>query len=450
MHLAKPTTAALKRTFGLISFSIISSFVFAQENSPYSRYGIGDLVPNQNVVNRGMGGIAAGYSDYQSINFINPASLGNLRSTVFDLAADVDVRTLKSNSSPQKFKSVNTLISYLQVGFPIASEKMTKKGNSWGVSFGLRPITRINYKIEKNERLTNIDSLNTLYEGNGGITQANVSTGIRIKNFSFGLSSGYSFGNKDYSTRLEFLNDSVSYYKSNSANITRFGGVFVNAGVQYDIKVKKDALLRIGAYGNLQQDLSAKRDNLNETFTYDGNGGTYTVDTISFTSAAEGKITIPATYGIGFTYSDNHWLVGADYEMTSWEKYRYYNEQDAVQNNYTIRVGAQYLPASISTSPGKYWSFVKYRAGLYFGNDYVKIDENNRTNYGVTLGAALPLTKLQRNSYEYYRDGDVMLNAGLEYGSRGSKESQSLRENVMRISIGVTMAARWFIKPKYD
>jgi hypothetical protein len=66
------------------------------------------------------------------------------------------------------------------------------------------------------------------------------------------------------------------------------------------------------------------------------------------------------------------------------------------------------------------------------------------------VGAALPLTKLQRNSYEYYRDGDVMLNTGIEYGSRGNKQSQSLRENIIRFSIGVTMSARWFIKPKYD
>jgi hypothetical protein len=450
MHLAKPTTAALKRTFGLISFSIISSFAFSQENSPYSRYGIGDIVPNQNVVNRGMGGIAAGYSDYQSINFINPAALGNLRSTVFDLGADVDIRTLKSNTSPQKFKSVNTLISYLQVGFPIASEKMSKKGNFWGVSFGLRPVTRINYKIEKNARLNNIDSLNTLYEGSGGITQANVSTGIKIKNFSFGLSSGYGFGNKDYSTKLEFINDSVNYYKSNTANVTRFGGVFLNAGLQYDFKINKEALLRIGAYGNFQQSLNAKQDKLNETYAYDGSGGTYTIDTVSFVNGQEGKLVIPATYGLGFTYTDNHWLFGADFETTNWEKYRYFNAGDAVQNSYTVRLGAQYLPATTSTSTSRYWSFVKYRAGMYYGTDYVKIDAKSRTNYGVTLGAALPLTKLQRNSYEYYRDGDVMLNTGIEYGSRGSKESQSLRENVIRFSVGVTMSARWFIKPKYD
>jgi len=116
---------------------------------------------------------------------------------------------------------------------------MQKKGNYWGVSFGLRPVTRINYKIQKDQRLTNIDSLSTLYEGNGGVSQANFSTGLKIKNFSFGASTGYSFGTKDYSTKLNFINDTVIYYKSNSATQTRLSGAFLDLGVQYEKKFTK-------------------------------------------------------------------------------------------------------------------------------------------------------------------------------------------------------------------
>ncbi|RYY67581.1 MAG: hypothetical protein EOO13_14395 [Chitinophagaceae bacterium] len=450
MHLVKPTTAGLKRTFGLISALFISSLAIAQENSPYSRYGIGDIAPNQNMVNRAMGGVSAGYSDFQSINFINPASLGNLKSTVFDLGASIDVRNLKSNNSPEKFKSVNTFISYLQVGFPIASQKFQRKGNSWGVSFGLRPVTRINYKVEQNSRLPGIDSTNTLFEGSGGITQANISTGIRLKNFSFGLSTGYAFGSKDYSTKLRIINDSVIYYQSNTATKTQLGGAFLNLGMQYDIKTKNKGLLRLGAYANLQQNLTAKRDRLAETFSFDGNGGTYNIDTVEATVGVKGTIKIPATYGAGFTYTNEHWLWGADLELSNWGDYRYYGEKDMVQNSYVVRVGAQYFPAKSNTALSKYWNFVKYRAGFYYGNDYIKLGDKNRAAYAVTFGAGLPLTKLQRNNYEYYRDGDVVLNTGVELGARGNKDSQSLREGVLRFNIGISMNARWFVKPKYD
>ncbi|MFT3979011.1 MAG: hypothetical protein QM687_00985 [Ferruginibacter sp.] len=460
MHLAKPTTAGLKRTFGLVVTLFISTCLLAQENSPYSRYGIGDVAPNQNMLNRSMGGISAGYADFQTINIVNPASLSNLRSTVFDLGGSIDIRNLKSNTSPDKFKSVNTSISYVQVGFPIASQKWQKKGNYWGVSFGLRPVTRINYKIEQNSRLTNIDSLNTLYEGNGGVSQVNVSTGVKFRNFSLGVSSGYSFGTKDYSTKLNFINDTVIYYKSNTATQTRFGGAFLNVGMQYDIKFKKTdkedpkkekmSLLRLGAYANLQQKLRGTRDNIAETFAYDGSGGTYSIDTVTATTGVKGDIILPLTFGFGLTYTNDNWTWGADVDFSNWEKYRFYGQTDVVQNSYTFRIGGQYFPAKVNTPFSKYWSFVKYRAGFYYGQDYIKLDNVNRKAYAFTFGAGLPLTKLQRNSYEYYRDGDVMLNAGMEIGARGNKQSQSLREGILRFTLGVSMNARWFIKPKYD
>ena len=46
----------------------------AQDNSPYSRYGIGDIVPSTNITSRGMAGISSSYSDIISVNMNNPAS----------------------------------------------------------------------------------------------------------------------------------------------------------------------------------------------------------------------------------------------------------------------------------------------------------------------------------------------------------------------------------------
>ncbi|MEO7263887.1 MAG: hypothetical protein ABIW38_03190 [Ferruginibacter sp.] len=448
MHLANLTTAQLKRII-LLSFT---SFIFltsnAQENSPYSRYAMGDIVPNQNMASRGMGGIAAGVSDYQSINFVNPASLGNIFSTIFDLGGELDFRTLKSNISPDKFNSINTLISYLQVGFPITPKKMKAKGNSWGMSFGLRPLTRINYKIEDNKRLSGIDSISTLYEGSGGINQVNIGTGIKIKRFSVGINTGYSFGHKDYSTKINLINDSVIYYKSNTDAQTRFGGLFIDAGVQYEIPTKKGGLIRLGAYGNMQQKLKAKRDNLAATYSYDGNGNILYIDTIQYKKDQEGDIKIPASFGAGFTYSDKnrHWVAGLDIEMSNWQNYRYYGQKDATQNSWKIKAGAQYYPASGTTSASKYWSFVNYRAGIFYGNDYISLNNNKHPEYGVTLGAGIPLTSFQRLRFGEF----VILNAGLEFGARGNKTSVSIRENIARFSLGVSMNARWFQNRKYD
>src|SRR6266487_2119744 len=166
MQLVKLTTAKKINTLHLkcLAFLILISCsllrVNAQDNSPYSRYGIGDLVPSTHIIGRGMGSISAGYADPYglTINFNNPASyssfqtLRELKSSkivsgraVFDVGLNFDNRTLKESGTSKKFVANNALFSYIQVGMPIKP--------NWGLSFGLHPISRISYKIAQSERL---------------------------------------------------------------------------------------------------------------------------------------------------------------------------------------------------------------------------------------------------------------------------------------------------------
>lgn len=456
MHSAK-LTAPVKKIAFFIFVVFTYTFASAQENSPYSRYGLGDVVPAQNMVSRGMGGITAGFIDSsgflpysQSINLNNPASLGSLNTTLFDIGAEIDIRNLKSNSTLEKYTAVNTIISYLQLGFPITPKRMAAKGNYWGISFGLRPETRVGYKIIENKRLPGLDSISTLYEGSGGLNRANFSTGIKFKRLSIGLSTGYSFGNRETSTKLSFLDSTGRptrlYMQSNTQAQARFGGVFLNLGAQYAIRLQNKSVLRLGVTANLGQNLRAKRDNVNETFLYSPqDGSVISIDTVNFSKDQAGTIKLPASFSGGFTYTNAHWLFGADVEYTSWSQYRYFNAKDAVQDNVTFRMGAQYYPARVNTPSNKYWSFVKYRAGFYYGNDYIKLN-TNRPAYGFTFGAGLPLTSFRR-----LRLGEfVTLNAGAEAGQHGNKNNLGIRETILRFNFGIAMTAAWFQKRKYD
>ncbi len=453
MHLANLTTATIKKTSIFIFVLFISTCALAQENAPYSRYGIGDLSPSPNITSRSMGGISTGFVDVsgflpysQSINLTNPASLGSLNTTIFDFGLEVDRRTLKSNLTPQKYSANNAIISYIQLGFPITPKRMLKKGNFWNVAFGLRPISKVNYKVQEDKRVVGIDSTSTIFEGTGGINQVNLSTGIKIKNFSFGVSTGYSFGNRDVNVKKDFVNDTVRYQQSNTDVQARFGGVFLNLGAQYAIKLKNNALLRVGATVNLQQKLKGKKDNSIETFFYNPDGTTSAIDIIDTAKDIPGNITIPASYSVGFTYSNPHWVVGADIDFASWSNFKYFGVKDpTVQNGMKLHVGGQYYPATATTSTNKYWRFVKYRGGFYYGSDYIKLN-GNRPDYGVTLGAGLPLTSFQR-----LRFGDfVTLNTGVEIGQKGNKQNQGVREGIFRVNFGISMTASWFQKRKYD
>ncbi|MBS1763187.1 MAG: hypothetical protein JSR00_09955 [Bacteroidetes bacterium] len=445
MHSVKLITVS--KTSLLVLLLLVSSFIRAQDNSPYSRYGLGDAVPNQNILSRGMGGISAGLFDRQSLNLVNPAALSSIGSVVFDFGGEVDLRTLKSNLTPEKFTSANTTISYMQLGLPLSSPKMMAKGKSWALSLGLRPSTRVAYKISDNKRIPNIDSANTTYEGSGGVSQFTLSTALRLKNFSIGITGGYNFGNRVYSTKRYIINDSLYYFAANKQSDIDFGGIFITAGIQYGIKMNGGADLRLGAYTNFGQSMNAKRSSLLETFIDDGDGGIIPVDTVSYVPREEGKIKMPATYGFGFTYADssNHWLFGADYETTKGSDYRIFGQKDNIVNSYKVRMGVQYFPANRNTQASKYFSFVKYRAGFYFGTEPVKVDKQIN-QYAVSIGAGFPLTSLQMLRYGEY----ALLNAAIEAGGRGTKSTGSIRESFLRFNVGVSMTARWFQKRKYD
>lgn len=448
MQLVNITMIPKRKLFTLVLFAL-PLFSLSQENSPYSRYGIGNLVPSGNILNRGMGGISSGYADAATINYINPASYSKLLYTTLDIGAQVDTRVLKSTTPAGKFTTNNAVISYLQLGFPLlnGNKKAIQKNMGWGVNMGLRPVSKINYKIENDSRISNIDSLATLYEGSGGVNEAFAGTGVQIKNFSFGFNVGYLFGNKSYSTRLVFINDTINYLKSNSATKTNIGGLSFNAGIQYAIQLKKrdtvKGILRIGAYGNLQKKYSASQDVLRETFSFDPvTGNTNHLDSVFEKNDQKGNIQLPATYGIGFTMENAHWLYGIDLETSNWDNYRFYDQKDLVKNNWTVKAGFQYLPARINSR--KYSQFIKYRAGLFFGPDYIVADKK-LPQFSVSVGAGLPL-KLKRAFYETQYS---VMNVAVEYGSRGNS-SNNIRENIVHISVGFSLSDIWFRRQKYQ
>ncbi len=449
----------MMRLTGFVLTLLICTAASAQENSPYSRYGLGDLVPNQNIANRGIGGVSAGYSSRQSVNFVNPASYGNLSfggSSIFDFGIEADTRTLKSINPNSKFSSTNLIISYMQLGLPIKLKKANKKGIFLGMDLGLRPVSRINYKIANLERRSDLhDSLATIYEGSGGVSEAMFGLGLRIKKFNIGANSGYRFGNKTCSTKLDFINDTVAYYRSNSSSKSNFGGMFLNVGTQYEIQLKSRhkngagvpynaGVIRLGAYANLQQKMTGTEDITRETVSYDADGAMYRVDSV-FSASQSGTVQTPLTWGAGFTYQDSagHWLFGLDYERTNWADYRYFGKQEQVKNNWKIRGGAEYFPASNNTPVKKYFSFVKYRAGFYYGPDYINVG-SNIPEYGFSFGAGFPL-KLRRS---YYETQYSYLNTTIEFGSRGNNQS-NLRESTFRISFGFSLGDLWFNRSKY-
>ncbi|MBX9782645.1 MAG: hypothetical protein K2X48_05040 [Chitinophagaceae bacterium] len=436
------------RVIGSFILSIVISInVLAQDNSPFSRYGLGDLVPSSNITNRGMGGLSAAYGDFQTINFVNPASYQNfgMQRAIFDVGLDINNRTLRNNTGG-KYSSSNAIIPYLAAGFQI---KPQKSKTTWGLVFGLKPLTKVSYNITSGSRFSLNDSIIRTFEGSGGTYQAFMGMGFGIKNFSVGFNTGYRFGSKDYSTKVELFNDTVPnrYTPAIKEIKNNFGGVFAELGLQYRFVLNKKTSLTLGGYGSMQTVMNATREEKYESYFPLASGGIARLDSVSETKNIKGKIEYPSYYGFGFLYdvqNKSKLMLGADVVMYNWASYRYYGAADALQNSWQVKAGAQYIPDITGDIKKGYWSSVMYRAGFNFAKEPYTIN-GNMNSFGVSIGAGLPIKKY---SYAEINRSNIV-NMALEFGQRGNNASL-LRENYFRLSVGFSLSDIWFIKRKYD
>lgn len=459
MQSVSSTTGRLAFVVSFISFFAISSS--AQVNSPFSRYGLGNLVGSQHVISRSMGGLSASYADGanynvgQAINFNNPATYGANYMVTYDLGLSIDSRKLKSNNPNGAFSSIYVIPSYLAVSVPL------NKLKGLGLAFGLRPITRLNYGVENRARLAG-DSVGTIYEGTGGTNQAFIGVGKKWKNLSIGANTGYTFGRQEISTSKTFYNDTLLYFQSRSASQINFGSMFLQAGIQYEFtlskkenaadKSSKNLLMRVGATASLQQNMNAVKRLSNQTYILNAAGALIEVDSIAKQDNIKGTIIMPATYDAGFmimkTISNTRgnfqlWSAGVEYTTTQWTKFRSYGQPDALNNSWAVKLGAQISPNPDGGSTS-YLSNVNYRFGFQFGRDYINADGNGFNHSSFTLGAGFPIRK-----WRNYETQFTVVQAAMQFGKRGSAVN-NITENYTQITLGFSLSDMWFIKRKYD
>jgi len=446
---------SLSKIFSLLFFISFSFTLFAQNNSPYSRFGLGDVSAGTNVTLRGMGGISAGYADVVSINFNNPASYSQFQAfveqrskklasgrVVLDAGTNLESRSLIAPNTPDRFTSNDLLFSYVQVGLPL------KK--NWGLSFGIRPLSRISYLINRDDSLKDPVSGNTIeraitqFRGSGGSYLPSVGTGFAIKNFSAGINVGYLFGNRENTTLRSLINDSIQYYASEHSITTSFGHLFFNAGIQYLVKMENNTVLRLGVSGNWKQTINGTQDKMVQTFTRGSAGEELRIDSVEEKNGVRGEVVYPSSYKGGFILQRNNtngsgWLFGIDYTTNKWNEFRFFGQKDSVQDNWMVNLGAQLTPRPRSN----YFSNLTYRFGLFSGKDYIKVGDKLPV-FGASFGVALPIrpNRLALNQF-------TMFNLGFEYMKRGN-DNNLLKENFFRFSLGLNLTDLWFIKRKYE
>ncbi|MGE5316367.1 MAG: hypothetical protein ACM3ME_00115, partial [Chloroflexota bacterium] len=132
-------------------------------SSPYSRFGVGELLGNTHANNMAMGGITQGVYNPLYVNYANPASYTAFDSLsfVFDVGLHARLTNLSTVSASQSANYAS--LGNLLFGFPVT--------RWWKASFGLLPYSATGYKMTDHHADSIWNNYNNVYEGKGGINQ---------------------------------------------------------------------------------------------------------------------------------------------------------------------------------------------------------------------------------------------------------------------------------------
>jgi hypothetical protein len=494
------TYIILRPAFQLALFILLGGVSFEAKaqpanNSPYARYGLGNMNNGANVRSAGIGGMSIAMREDSIpylVNFLNPASYTSIGFTAFDIGIYANTATISTSSASQNVNKAN--LSYFAFGFPILHIKVKTPKDSidsrpigdrilaeenkrilWGGAFGLREFSSINYSAS--EAVVGNDTLfgdiDYQFQGNGGLSQFFVGIGLKpLKNLSIGMNASYLFGRMNRVQRVEF--DSTYFFNVKSERYTDVGGFYTDYGVQYTLVFNKDTIRTTDGTPMRRKDGSVRaRKNLHvltfgATFAHPMNvranntaiARTYTLttfgedlfrDTISFSNVKGGHITMPWKYGFGLTWKkSDKWLFGVEHSQELWSTYRDVNgRNDSLADAWKTSAGLEYKP-SVPESNRGFWAYfgkMHYRIGGHYAMSQYKLNDIQIPEYGITLGFGFPLRRSRAGGDRFMQS---MINFAVEWGQRGTTQRDLLLENYWNFKLGFTLNDRWFIKRKYE
>lgn len=418
---------------------------YAQEGAytgytPYSIFGVGDLSQQGSSYNRAMGGVGIATRNKKYINYLNPAAVTARDSLSF--MADMSLQQTNKIISQGDLKTVNNTfnINDIAISFPLYK--------SSAMLLGISPYSSTGYgyssRLDDPNIVGNTGEAVYYSGGSGDIYQLFADAGVTFwKRLSLGVEGKFLFGSLDKQNIFKFANPGYSNISSGYSIMLRGGTA--KLGVQYEQPVGDRLTIGAGATYSFKSNLRGYIED------YKYAAGTSQSDTLKFVrdtlANSPGRVNIPSEFGIGLSLnSADRWRAEVNYTRSDWTK----SGMDKVPG--MAVEGASVFSTSVAESYRAgfeivpnindiryYYRRVAYRAGLYYEKAYYALDGNQIRNYGLTVGASLPV-------FRYYN----AVNLSMDLGQRASLSGNMIRERYVNFTIGFNFFDIWFRKPVYE
>lgn len=417
----------------ILIFTQLSLAAQNNTNSPYTRFGYGELADRSFGAGRAMGGIGFGLRSPKQINPMNPASYSCMDSLtfLFDFGASAQLSWFDDGFNKQN--NVNGNVEYIAMQFPIHKRI--------AMSVGLLPYSYVGYSF--GAQRTSSDGLNYVesFSGSGGLNDLYVGLSIDVwkKRLSVGANVGYLFGNINHVQNSAVGSGSI-YNASRNQNL-EVRDIKLDFGVQYTHPLSKKENITVGVVFSPKNRLNSTY--INTAIKYNSQGSTEVITADTLKNEA---YDIPNSFGFGASYVKTDKLtLAADVLYETWGDARYFSAENNFKDRVRVAAGGEFIPNIQSRN---FLSRIRYRAGAHYSNSYLLINNNEEdpaykgngyNEYGVSVGMGLPLI-----------DNRSLVNISFEYTKIKPGGVNMIDEQYLRFTVNYTFNELWFWKKKVE
>ena len=333
-------------------------------SSPYSMFGIGEIVTGLYGSNSAMGGVSTGIRNSWLINTENPAGLSGLDSCRLFAEASAFA---KSESYKSKSGSSNAFSGNVSA-FALAGRIMPR----WYMAAGLTPYSSVGYYFQSTQPLEGSPGsyYTSTFEGYGGLSKVYLSNAFMLsRDLSVGVNLNYIFGN---------IKSSENQGSMTVENKMYTNAFYADFGIQYHRNLARDKSITIGAVYGYKQRL--KMDN--SIIITNGN-----VETEQNKKSSSQHL--PQYMGIGGSLIYQKWTYALDYKFQQYSSLSSGDSRVTFKDAHEVRAGVCYFPNGYSSS--SYWKRMSYKAGIDVSTPYMNISGQSGLSWRASIGMGLPV-----------------------------------------------------------
>ncbi|WP_188547609.1 OmpP1/FadL family transporter [Hymenobacter qilianensis] len=418
-------------------------------NSPYSRLGLGDFNLNTGGARQqGMGGVGLAAPNSVHINELNPALLYYTARTTYEMAVNGQIKTLRNQTNSQRDGSGT--LGYLALAVPLSK--------SWAGAVGLKPYSAVDYESNVIETVAAGPAGTQVlkrYQGEGGLSEAYIGQAYRLaKGLTVGGTAAYVFGSIDQRVATQVAPAGVTD-PSQLASVVllehvRYSDFTFRGAVHYRGAINSKLNYSLGGVYTFRSSIDGVRNTSLDREDVAGNQ----LERIQLEDSQKGEARVPAMAQFGISIDNNkNFSANLDVAHQQWSKFRSFGITGGagigtpLDNTVRVGLGGEYTPDP--TSVDNYFKRVTYRAGISAAQLPYRPAGQTLYDRAVSWGFSLPVpsaTPLEAAS----------MNLAFTYGQRGNTDPNvdnpngNVREDYVRVQLGLTLNNRWFIKRRIE